>query len=97
MPIISFKDNRENNWKWNAKTKNKQTRKITRGTETIAKGWEINNFVEGLGYHVAADCRYLRIWDLLSFLICSSILVSKWRCFANIDLPFKRHVSRALL
>ena len=56
-----------NNWKWNAKTKNKQTRKITRGTETIAKGWEINNFVEGLGYHVAADCRYLRIWDLLSF------------------------------
>ena len=29
--------------------------------------------------HVAMDCRSLKIWDLLSFLICSSILVLKWR------------------
>ena len=29
--------------------------------------------------HVAVECRYLKIWDLLSFLICSSILVLKWR------------------
>ena len=27
--------------------------------------------------HVAVECRYLKIWDLLSFLICSSILVLK--------------------
>ena len=29
--------------------------------------------------HVALECRSLKIWDLLSFLICSSILVLKWR------------------
>ena len=29
--------------------------------------------------HVAVECRYLKIWDLLSFLICSSILVLKWQ------------------
>ena len=29
--------------------------------------------------HVAAECRCLKIWDLLSFLICSSTLVLKWR------------------
>ena len=29
--------------------------------------------------HVAEECRCLKIWDLLSFLICSSILVLKWR------------------
>ena len=29
--------------------------------------------------HVAVECRCLKIWDLLSFLICSSIVVSKWR------------------
>ena len=28
--------------------------------------------------HVAVECRYLKIRDLLSFLICSSILVLKW-------------------
>ena len=28
--------------------------------------------------HVAVECRCLKIWDLLSFLICSSILVLKW-------------------
>ena len=29
--------------------------------------------------HVAVECRYLKIWHLLSFLIRSSILVLKWR------------------
>ena len=29
--------------------------------------------------HVAVECRCLRILDLLSYLICSSVLVSKWR------------------
>ena len=29
--------------------------------------------------HVAVECRCLKIWDLLSFLICSSIIVLKWR------------------
>ena len=28
--------------------------------------------------HVVMECRSLKIWDLLSFLICSSILVLKW-------------------
>ena len=28
--------------------------------------------------HVSEECRCLKIWDLLSFLICLSILVSKW-------------------
>ena len=29
--------------------------------------------------HVALDCRCLKIWDLLTFLICSSVLVLRWR------------------
>ena len=29
--------------------------------------------------HVAVECRCLKIWDLLSFLISSSILVLKWQ------------------
>ena len=29
--------------------------------------------------HGVVDCRCLKIWDLLSFLICPSILVLKWR------------------
>ena len=29
--------------------------------------------------HVAVEYRCLKIWDLSSFLICSSILVLKWR------------------
>ena len=29
--------------------------------------------------HVSEECRCLKIWDLLSFLICSSVLVLKWR------------------
>ena len=28
---------------------------------------------------VSEECRCLKIWDLLSILICSSILVLKWR------------------
>ena len=28
--------------------------------------------------HVAVKCRCVKMWDLLSFLICSSILVLKW-------------------
>ena len=28
--------------------------------------------------HVPVDWRCLKIWDLISFLICSSILVLKW-------------------
>ena len=29
--------------------------------------------------HAVVECKCLKIWDLLSFLICSSILVLKWR------------------
>ena len=29
--------------------------------------------------HVSEECRCLKIWDLLSFLICSSILILKWQ------------------
>ena len=29
--------------------------------------------------HVAVECRCLKIWDLLSFLISSSVLVLKWQ------------------
>ena len=29
--------------------------------------------------HVSEECRCLKMWDLLSFLICSSILVLKWQ------------------
>ena len=34
--------------------------------------------------YVALECRCLKIWDLLSFLICSSILVLKWRQVSSI-------------
>ena len=49
----------------NQQKKNKQRQKGARGTEAIVKGWEL-------------ECRCLKIWNLLSFLICSSILVLKW-------------------
>ena len=39
--------------------------------------------------HVAVECRYLKIWDLLSFLICSSILVLKWRHVLPIQLELQ--------
>ena len=29
--------------------------------------------------HVPVECRCSKIWDLLSFLMCSSILVLKWQ------------------
>ena len=29
--------------------------------------------------HVMVECRCLKIWDLLSFLMCFSILVLKWQ------------------
>ena len=29
--------------------------------------------------HAAVECRYVKMWDLLSFFICSSILVLKWQ------------------
>ena len=39
--------------------------------------------------HVAVECRYLKIWGLLSFLICSSILVLKWRHVLPIQLELQ--------
>ena len=52
MPIISVKDNRNNRWERNAKTKTNKKQKTrksrTRETEAIAKGWEINIFIERL-------------------------------------------------
>ena len=39
--------------------------------------------------HVAVECRCLKIWDLLSFLICSSILVLKWRQVLSIYLELQ--------
>ena len=34
--------------------------------------------------HVAVECRCLKIWDLLPYLIWSSILVLKWRQVSSI-------------
>ena len=39
--------------------------------------------------HVAVECRCLKIWDLLSFLICPSILVLKWRQFSPKQLELQ--------
>ena len=47
MPIISVSDNEISGWKRNTKN-NKKTnkdRKEEGGTETIMKGWELNDFV----------------------------------------------------
>ena len=46
MPMISVKDNKNNGWKRNAKTKKKQQQqqKHSKGTEAIAKVWETNDF-----------------------------------------------------
>ena len=86
----------------------------------MAKGWEINDFVERLSQvfsnkyvkllqflsriielalsiilkerelyeskHVTVECRCLKIRDLLSFLICSSILVLKWQQVLELQL-----------
>ena len=40
----------------------------------ILKEWELFE-----SKHLAVECRCLKIWYLLPFLICSSILVLKWR------------------
>ena len=40
----------------------------------IQKEWELYESKQ-----VAVECRCLKIWDLLSFLMRSSILVLKWR------------------
>ena len=81
--------------------KTKQSKKKTRRTEAIAKGWKINNFVEHLGflqliYKVSlisksnlVEWRCLKIWDLSSFLICYSIPVLKWRQFLTIYLELQ--------
>ena len=39
--------------------------------------------------HVAVECRCLKIWDLSSFLICSSVLVLKWRQVSPIQLELQ--------
>ena len=39
--------------------------------------------------HVSEECRCLKIWDLLSFLICSSILVLKWRQVSPMQLELQ--------
>ena len=44
MSVMCVKDNKNNRSKRKAKTKQKRTR----GAEAIAKGWEINDFVERL-------------------------------------------------
>ena len=41
MSVISVRDNENNRWKRNAKKKKKRHG----GTEAIAKGWELNDFV----------------------------------------------------
>ena len=54
MPIFCARDNENNRWKIiaqknkNKKRKMKKGKRITRGTETIAKGWEVKYFVERL-------------------------------------------------
>ena len=51
MLIISVRDNENNRWKRNSKTKQNKTKtkqklrqRITRGTEAIVKGWELNDY-----------------------------------------------------
>ena len=39
--------------------------------------------------HVVVECRCLKIWDLLSSFICSSILVLKWRQVTPIELELQ--------
>ena len=39
--------------------------------------------------HVVVECRCFKIWDLLSFLICSSVLVLKWRQFSLMQLELQ--------
>ena len=46
--IISVRDNENNRWKRNPQEKRKKKKNRTRGTEAVAKGWEINDFAEHL-------------------------------------------------
>ena len=39
--------------------------------------------------HDAVECRCLKIWELLSFLLCSSILVLKWQQVSPIQLELQ--------
>ena len=51
MSIISVKDDKNNRWKSNSKTKNKTNKHKkyrARVTEGTARGWEINDFVARL-------------------------------------------------
>ena len=78
MPIISVRDNENNRRKRNSERK---SQKRTRGMKAIVKVLSIILIERELyeSKHVTVECRCLKIWDLLSFLICSSILVLKWR------------------
>ena len=40
--------------------------------------------------HVEVECRCLKIWDLISFLLCSSILVFKLRHVSPISLELQQ-------
>ena len=116
MPIISARDNENNRWKRNRKTK-KLRQETTRGdrsySQRVRAKWFCCAFRLGFlqltcktslifksnlqlplsiilkqrelneSKHVAVECRCLKIWDLLSLLICSSNLVLM-TCFANI-------------
>ena len=66
------------------------------GTEAVVKGWELNDFVVHLKQRelhesndVAVECRCLKKWDLLFFLICFSILVLKWQQVSPISLELQ--------
>ena len=53
--------------------------------------WSINLKLRELyeSKHIALECRCLQIWDLLSFLINSLILVLKWRQVSPIQLELQ--------
>ena len=89
MSVISVRDNENNKWKKNEKKK-KEKKQRQKRTKAIEKGRELNDFVVRLSLalsiilkerelyeskHVVVECRCLKIWYLLSFLICSSILI----------------------
>ena len=47
--------------------------------------------------HTAVKCRCLKIWDLLSLLICSSVLVLKWRQVSPIELQLELQLAQVSL
>ena len=88
MRIISVRDNENNRWKKNAKEERKKEKKKKKGDRSYSKKvrdkwlcWAFKSEDRELyeSKHVVVECRCLKIWDLLSFLIWSSILVLKWR------------------